>query len=82
MAIGILKGRPHTYRHDLESFLYVFLWVAICQNSEELPRTSKLQRWSLGSWDELARTKTNDMEKEQFNNITYEFLPDFKDVRD
>ena len=29
MAIGILRKRRHTYRHDLESFLYVFLWTVI-----------------------------------------------------
>ena len=27
MTIGILRKRPHTYRHDLESFLHVFLWT-------------------------------------------------------
>ncbi|KAL2891336.1 serine/threonine-protein kinase Sgk2 [Ceratocystis lukuohia] len=26
MAIGVLKGHKHTYRHDLESFLYVLIW--------------------------------------------------------
>jgi hypothetical protein len=29
MAIEVLEGRAHTYRHDLESFFYVFLWVII-----------------------------------------------------
>ncbi|KAF8418391.1 hypothetical protein EV426DRAFT_509793, partial [Tirmania nivea] len=29
IAIAILQGKaPHRYRHDLESFLYVLLWVA------------------------------------------------------
>ncbi|KAI0966304.1 FunK1 protein kinase [Xylaria arbuscula] len=27
MAIGALREESHTYRHDLESFLYVFLWI-------------------------------------------------------
>jgi Fungal protein kinase len=26
MAMEILEGRAHTYRHDLESFFYTFLW--------------------------------------------------------
>jgi serine/threonine protein kinase len=29
MAIEVLEGRAHTYRHDLESFFYVFLWLII-----------------------------------------------------
>ncbi|UKZ52391.1 hypothetical protein TrVGV298_006167 [Trichoderma virens] len=34
MAIGILLGERHTYRHDLESLFYVFLWLAIANDSE------------------------------------------------
>jgi len=30
MAIEFLDGVSHTYRHDLESFFYVFLWTCIC----------------------------------------------------
>jgi hypothetical protein len=29
MAIEVLQGKGHTYRHDLESFLYVFIWMCI-----------------------------------------------------
>jgi serine/threonine protein kinase len=29
MAIEVLEGNGHTYRHDLESFLYVFIWMCI-----------------------------------------------------
>ena len=29
MAIEVLDGISHTYRHDLESFFYVFLWICI-----------------------------------------------------
>jgi len=29
MAIEVLEGVAHTYRQDLESFFYVFLWVII-----------------------------------------------------
>ncbi|KAH8745703.1 hypothetical protein F5883DRAFT_609618 [Diaporthe sp. PMI_573] len=29
MAIEVLKGGSHTYRHNLEAFFYVFLWVVI-----------------------------------------------------
>jgi hypothetical protein len=29
MAIGVLEGEERTYRHDLESIFYVFLWTII-----------------------------------------------------
>jgi len=29
MAIEILQGKGHTYRRDLESFFYVFIWMCI-----------------------------------------------------
>jgi Fungal protein kinase len=29
MAIEVLQGKGHTYRHDLESFFYVFIWMCI-----------------------------------------------------
>jgi len=29
MAIEVLQGKCHTYRHDLESMFYVFLWMCI-----------------------------------------------------
>ena len=44
MSIGILKKRRHTYRHDLESFLYVFLWTVISNGQENPPKTSRLRQ--------------------------------------
>lgn len=29
MAIEVLQGKGHTYRHDLESFFYVLVWMCI-----------------------------------------------------
>ncbi|MCJ1426507.1 hypothetical protein MMC29_004410 [Sticta canariensis] len=81
MAIGLLKGKMHTYRHDLESFLYVFLWVAVCNRSPELPETSRLRQWSLGSWWQLAQKKTRDMRKEHFARITAEFAAEFHGLK-
>jgi serine/threonine protein kinase len=53
MAIGALRGDTHTYRHDLESFLYVFLWICIAyaepgKKVEPLPDI--LQEWSMGNY--------------------------------
>ncbi|KAI9808753.1 MAG: hypothetical protein M1825_003905 [Sarcosagium campestre] len=40
MAIEVLRGRgsSHTYRHDLESFFYVFVWMCI-RNGKNLRRS-------------------------------------------
>ncbi len=74
MAIGILKGRRHTYRHDLESFLYVFMWAIISNRAQSPPTTSRLQRWSKGSWEESAMAKMSDMEETNFgSSILAEF---------
>jgi serine/threonine protein kinase len=46
MAIEVLEGRAHIYRHDIESFFYVFLWVIIRYGQETgggLPKTSQLR---------------------------------------
>lgn len=34
MAIGVLRNELHTCRHDLESFLYVLLWMMITDDTE------------------------------------------------
>jgi len=60
MAIEVLEGRAHTYRHDLESFFYVFIWVIIRygQGSDKnLPKTSRLRRWYAGSYEDSGHKK-------------------------
>ncbi|KAI1743535.1 hypothetical protein F4680DRAFT_408500 [Xylaria scruposa] len=57
MAIGVLRSERYTYRYDLESFLYVFLWTIITNHAESPPETSKLRQWDNGDWDELATRK-------------------------
>lgn len=77
MGIGLLRGEPHTYRHDLESFLYVFLWVVLCNHQENPPESSKLRQWSRGDWGELAACKARDMSKQGFSRILDEFHGEF-----
>ncbi|CAG9983549.1 unnamed protein product [Clonostachys byssicola] len=81
MAIGVLKGECHTYRHDLESFLYAFLWIVITNHSEDPPETSKLRRWSNGDWKELAARKFLDMDQDGFQSILEEFAPEFQPLK-
>lgn len=81
MAIGVLKRERHTYRHDLESFLYVLLWIIITNHTESLPETSKLRNWSRGEYDELAVLKSRDMEEEEFQTILDEFPPEMHSLK-
>jgi Fungal protein kinase len=55
MAIEVLEGRAHTYRHDLKSFFYVLLWVIIRYGQEtdkNLPKTSRLRRWYAETYED------------------------------
>lgn len=81
MAIGVLRGERHTYRHDLESFLYVFLWTVISSHTENPPETSKLRQWSNGDWNDLAVRKCLDMGQDSFRNILTEFTPEFHSLK-
>ncbi|KAK6225745.1 hypothetical protein QIS74_01792 [Colletotrichum tabaci] len=80
MAIGVLKGEHHTYRHDLESFLYVFLWAIITNHEENPPATSKLRQWSNGDWEVLAVRKSLDMDRDNFQSILEEFTSEFRSL--
>ncbi|KAL7928908.1 hypothetical protein V8C35DRAFT_332049 [Trichoderma chlorosporum] len=86
MAIGILSGKPHTYRHDLESLFYVFLWLAIANDSKHdhayeilkgLPETSRLQRWCSMDFPAVGRAEAADMSLEGFEGILSEFSANF-----
>lgn len=57
MAIGVLHGVPHTYRHDLESFWYVFIWLCVYKNSSSAARTTPLSRWGAADFITVARNK-------------------------
>lgn len=81
MAIGVLKSEPHTYRHDLESFLYVLLWTIITNHTENPPEMSRLRQWSNGEYDELAVRKSLDMEQDGFQTVLREFPPEFHGLK-
>ncbi|KFX89502.1 hypothetical protein V490_06977 [Pseudogymnoascus sp. VKM F-3557] len=81
IAIGVLKKESHTYRHDLESFLYVFLWTVITNHADDPPEKSKLRRWSNGSWEELAARKSLDMGQDSFHDVLDEFTVEFESLK-
>ncbi|KAI1737356.1 serine/threonine-protein kinase Sgk2 [Xylaria scruposa] len=64
MAIEVLNRVDHTYRHDLESFFYVLIWMCARQSwwkefsgKERPPKQSLLKKWVIGSFPDIARYK-------------------------
>ncbi|KAF7907344.1 uncharacterized protein EAF01_004931 [Botrytis porri] len=91
MAIEVLEGNGHTYRHDLESFFYVFLWMCVRYGYEGTGRpklnklirlkTNLLRGWYTGTYTEIANTKHGHMDKNRFENIVAEFAPKFENLK-
>lgn len=90
-AIGVLQAylpdNPHTYRHDLESFFYTFLFLAVAprpvpggENQLQLPASSVLREWNEGRLFDKANRKIQDMESaDEFRRrIVAEFTPEFQ----
>jgi len=83
MAIQVLRNAVHTYRHDLESFFYVLLWICgrrvwekgFLYNRNERPREDVFRRWYTGSFEEIARSKQGDMHADGFEQILSSFPP-------
>lgn len=79
MAIKVLLGISHTYRHDLESFFYVLIWQCVRRGWEFLNKpmdqsNSKLRAWYTGNYEDIARVKLGDMSKAEdkgFGASTY-----------
>jgi serine/threonine protein kinase len=80
MAIEVLEGKPHTYRHDLESFFYVFLWEIICHHQEAC-HDSQLRAWYTGSYQTIATTKLGQMDQQKFTCILAEFPLEFESLK-
>jgi len=94
MAIEVLEGKGHTYRHDLESFLYVFTWMCIRyghDDGDDNPKAKKqirplaaascLRDWYTGTYTQIARNKVGDMDKNQFENIIAQFAVVFEELK-
>jgi serine/threonine protein kinase len=81
MTFGVLKSETHTYRHDLESLLYVFLWTIITNVTGNPPKTSRVRAWYHGSFVELAERKRVDMEETSFLDILNDFTPELESLK-
>ena len=89
MAIQVLQGADHTYRHDLESFFYVLLWMctrrawdkkSLCDPLYQ-PRESRLKKWYIGSHDDIAESKEHHMSVNGFKGLLSEFPQAFDCVK-
>jgi serine/threonine protein kinase len=91
MAIEVLQGKGHTYRHDLESFFYIFTWMCIRygedvgvtsgprRSTAKKTRTRPISTSRLRGWyTSIARNKLGDMDKNGFEDIVAEFALGFE----
>ncbi|KAH8744594.1 hypothetical protein F5883DRAFT_368861, partial [Diaporthe sp. PMI_573] len=59
MAIDALRGEPHTFMADLESFFWVLFWLCTNFKGPNQPRTDykPYDKWNYEDMDTLARIK-------------------------
>lgn len=81
-AIGLLNLDAQTYRHDLESFFYLFLWLVFCQGEENLPHGNLVIPWGQDSRQGSAEAKLNDMKEHGFKLILDQFAPKYEPLKD
>ena len=87
MAIEVLLGYSHTYRHDLESFFYVLLWVCarhgwdFVQNPKGRAQESFFEGWYKGNYENIANTKRGNMDKQGLERMLMEFPPEFDSIK-
>ncbi|KAI1157255.1 hypothetical protein F5B18DRAFT_309111 [Nemania serpens] len=88
MAVEVLRKTDHTYRHNLESFFYVLLWICARQSwrngfarGKKPPKESILQRWEIGSFRDIARNKAGDMTVDGLEGIMTEFPSMFNHIQ-
>jgi serine/threonine protein kinase len=85
MAIEVFEGTAHTYRHNLESFFYVFLWIIIRYGQEtdgDLPKISRLRDWYKETYDHIADIKKRHMNRKRFRDILDEFPLKFDGLKE
>lgn len=89
MAIGVLQGNPHTYRHDLESFFYVLLWLCAEQSwknglggKEKAPRASWFDDWLSKEPEKVALDKEGQMSVRGVRRFTSLFPASLDSVKE
>jgi hypothetical protein len=89
LELGLSGARPdlqHTYRHDLESFFYVFLSICVSHGWDrgKAPKLDPFRSWYIGNdYRDNMRAKTGDMERGRFRKeILGQFSPTFRTATD
>ncbi|VDB90793.1 Bgt-50894 [Blumeria graminis f. sp. tritici] len=70
----------HTYRHDLESFFYVLVWICIrCEWTEgNFPYGAFLSKWYTGTIEEIRDAKQSKIMEDRFRaKVLAKFSPKF-----
>ncbi|CCU76519.1 serine/threonine protein kinase domain protein [Blumeria hordei DH14] len=92
MALEILQNSfvqpgavvSHSYRHDLESFFYVLLWICIRFRwpDDKSPHSAFLRKWYSETAEEIYSNKKIHMKKGIFGDKVMERIsPDFENVK-
>ncbi|CAD6499393.1 BgTH12-03510 [Blumeria graminis f. sp. triticale] len=92
MALEILQNSfalpgavvSHSYRHDLESFFYVLLWICIRSRwpDDKSPHAAFLRKWYSGAAEEIYSNKETQMKKGTFGEkVMKRISPEFEDVK-
>ncbi|KAL4918925.1 hypothetical protein BDW62DRAFT_55592 [Aspergillus aurantiobrunneus] len=80
MAIGALQGAMPTYRHDLESFLYVLLFA--CTRPDRQPSTNRRwKEWCDSFQSNHGKAKLHLMDKDAFEYPLEEFTEAFERLK-
>lgn len=82
MAIGVLLGEQHSFRHDLESFFWVLFWICIHYDGPGVSRVvDDFEQWNYMKMDTLALLKMGTVVEKlvitraMTNNFTSYFEP-------
>jgi hypothetical protein len=89
MAIDVLRGVEHTYRHDLESFFYVLLWICARRAWERefhcslkhRPKRNIMKKWYGTNFEDIADVKRGSMHADGFEDILKEFPQAFDGIK-
>ncbi|KAG5951510.1 hypothetical protein E4U57_006870 [Claviceps arundinis] len=90
MAVQVLLKINRTYRHDVESFFYLLLWLCgreawdpvkdLAAKGEKQRKDSRFQMWQVGTLEGIAETKQGQMAN--INNLRASVMCEFPKALD
>jgi len=72
LAVDLLSDSPPPalYRHDLESFYWCLWWIAVSYKNGNQQKTSILEGWYNGKWDDIVAKKLGMMMRVKSTPLT------------